>query len=432
MEKTVSHTVRNNSGQTFKTDQLSIALDCRGDNAYTKLSYPVKYGIFSRLETRDHLFEFNLNHEIRHAKAKTRDWPHPSEWLKRTLGNDWVYYSSGGYAGVYEAIGEYYLPNFTYPTNAVIGGKPFNEPPVETIVNHWPDLLAKIPSTGLPDRFTNWLNRVKQIDAGTLKKKADRLFGINGTRVTVLPPDARHVDYNVIPLTISDGCLYKCRFCRIKNQKPFSARSHADISGQIRELKDLLGDDLINYNALFLGEHDALNSPENLILDTIQEAVREFNFKGSYMKGGYLFMFASADALIDKKTAFFDRLNRLDMTLFINVGLESSDPETLDRIGKPTPPEKIRVAFERGKAVNAGFSNIEVSFNFIMDDTLASGHHDSMLRLIRGSVSRPVSKGTVYLSPLRFDRPSRQVLYDFYKIKSLSRFPAFLYIIQRL
>ncbi len=83
----------------YQTDQFSISLKVRGNREYTKVSYPVKYGIFSRLETRGQILEFNLNHEITHARSKSADWLHPSEWLKRTRGNDWIYYSSGGYAG---------------------------------------------------------------------------------------------------------------------------------------------------------------------------------------------------------------------------------------------------------------------------------------------------------------------------------------------
>ena len=54
-------------------------LNCTGNNEYAKLSYPIKYGQFSRLETNQFIFEFNLNHEIRHAKSRNRNWIHPSE-----------------------------------------------------------------------------------------------------------------------------------------------------------------------------------------------------------------------------------------------------------------------------------------------------------------------------------------------------------------
>jgi len=262
----------------FSNQDVCIELNCHGNKEFTKVSYPVKYGLFSRLETQDYLFEFNLNHEIRHAKSKIKTWIHPSEWLKRTIGNDWIYYSTGGYSGVYEAIGEYYLPNLPYPTNALLGGTPFKTKPIQKIVNNWHQIIDQIPRMGLPEPFSGWIKRIQSKHPADLEQKALNLFKTNGSRVTVMPPDARHVDYNIIPITISDGCLYKCRFCKVKNKKPFAARSQLNISSQIQKIKTLLGDDLINYNAIFLGEHDALNAPGQLIIETAKMAFKELCF----------------------------------------------------------------------------------------------------------------------------------------------------------
>ena len=263
----------------FQNKDISIELNVHGDNEYTKVSYPVKYGIFSRLETNDYVFEFNQNHEIRHAKSRTSDWRHPSEWLKRTIGNDWIYYSTGGYAGVFEAIGEYYLPNLMYQTNSLLGGLPFEDESIDHIVKNWHEILmAEVPAD-LPDLFMPWLKAVQNHTPDKLENKAKKLFDITGSRVSVMPPDARHVDYNIIPVNISDGCLYKCRFCKIKNHKKFTNRPVEDIDRQLRQLKQLYNNDIINFNALFLGEHDALNAPGDLILETVQKAYHTFNFK---------------------------------------------------------------------------------------------------------------------------------------------------------
>jgi len=416
----------------FHTPDISIELNCHGSNEYTKVSFPVKYGLFSKIETADYIFEFNLNHEIRHAKSKKKAWIHPSEWLKRTMGNDWVYYSTGGYSGVYEALGEYYLPNLMYTTNSLLGGKPFREKEIDTIVHHWHNIISQVQDKGMPNRFSRWLQKVLEPTPEKLAEKANTLIDISGSRVTVLPPDARHVDYNLIPLTISDGCLYKCRFCKVKNKKKFTVRSKQDINHQLSRLKHLYRKDIINYNALFLGEHDALNSPPGLILETVEDAYNALEFKTSYMKKNYLFIFASVDSLLNKSRAFFDSLNRLPFQTFINVGLESYDQQTLDLLGKPLTPKKVRQAFEEIQAINAAASNIEISSNFVMDETLPNGHYEALMALIRKSVTRTVPKGCIYLSPLKFGSPSRQVLYEFYKLKSQSRFPTFLYLIQRL
>lgn len=417
---------------TYQTPDVSIELNCHGNNEYTKVSFPVKYGLFSRIETPDYIFEFNLNHEIRHAKSKKKAWIHPSEWLKRTIGNDWVYYSTGGYSGVYEALGEYYLPNLTYPTNSLLGGKPFKEKEIDTIVNHWHQILSHISARGMPDRFYSWVQKIQEKKPDLLEEKARALVDISGSRVTVLPPDARHVDYNIIPLTLSDGCLYKCQFCKVKNKKTFASRSKQDIDRQIFLLKDLYKKDITNFNAVFLGEHDALNAPSELILETAKKACSAFKFKTAYMKDNYLFMFGSVDSLLNKSETFFESLNRLPFQTFINVGLESYDRRTLDLLGKPLTPKNVKQAFNKIQTINRAVPNIEISCNFVMDDTLPEGHYSALMALIRDSVNRTIPKGTIYLSPLKFGSPSRQVLYDFYKLKSQSRFPTFLYLIQRL
>jgi len=416
----------------FRNRDLSIELNCRGNDRYTKVSFPIKYGLFSKLETRDYIFEFNLNHEIRHAKSKKKTWCDPSEWLKRSMGNDWVYYSTGGYSGVFEALGEYYLPNLMYPTNSLLGGKPFEENEIHHIVANWHEIVSSLPDTGLPDIFSEWLQDIRQKPPEALEKKAQTLFDIIGSRVTVMPPDARHVDYNFIPLTIADGCLYKCTFCKVKNKKPFYVRSEANIDSQMVALNKLYGKDIVNFNALFLGEQDALNAPAELIIETARKAYEGFGFDSSFMKGSFLFMFGSVDSFLNADPFLFKGLEKLPFQTFVNIGLESCDKTTLDLLGKPITPEKVRAAFEKAQHINDTLSNVEISCNFVMDDSLPDTHHDSLLSLIRGSNQRIRPKGCIYLSPLKFGNPSREILYDFYKLKALSRFPTFLYLIQRL
>ncbi len=417
---------------SFTDDRISIDLICHGNSEYTKVSYPVKYGLFSKLETRDHIFEFNLNHEIRHAKSKKKKWLHPSEWLKRTTGNDWIYYSSGGYAGVFEAIGEYYLPNLTYATNSLLGGTPFKEDEILNITEHWHDIISALPVNNLPEPFAQWFDSVCSNSPEKLKKRAETLFEISGSRVSVIPPDARHVDYNIIPVNICDGCLYKCRFCKVKNKKKFAERSHENIERQILQLKKFYGKDIINYNALFIGEHDGLAASGSLILKTMQRACDEFEFDRSVMKHNYAFIFGSVDSFLETGMSFFERLDKLDFLTFINIGIESYDQATLDILGKPLTRKKVKLAFDRAMHVNDRFSRIEITCNFVMDDSLPSSHHEALLSLISKDTGRTRPKGCIYLSPLQFGSPSRKVLYDFYRIKAASRFPTFLYLIQRL
>lgn len=420
--------------ESFTQNNTRVTLYRKGEDRYTKISYPVMHGIYSEIETRDHIFRFNLNHEITRAKGKTRDWLNPSEWMKRTVGNDWVYYSTGGYTGVVEAIGEYYLPNLPYDTNSLLGGAPFHETPVQRIRYHWHEMLAEAAEnlTDVPQEIRTFLDTVLANTPEVLEDKAQTLFRISGGRVSVLPPDARHVDYNVIPLHISKGCLYNCRFCKVKSGSRFSVVPENTVHQRITALEHLFGTDLLNYNSVFLGEHDALNAPCESILTAARTARHQLGLDKSHMKGRNLFLFGSADSLLNKTEAEFEAMFRLGFHIYINIGLESPDPATLERLGKPLSRDKVIRAYRFAEHINALYPSIEITFNFVMDDDLPETHISSVFDLIKEHGGPNRSKGTAYFSPLRFNRPSKEEVYKFNRIKAALPCPAFLYIIQRL
>lgn len=398
------------------------------------MSYPIHSGLFTEVETRDHLLHFNLNNEIIRARGKGRDWPHPHEWLKRNMGNDWIYYSTGGYTGVFEATGEYYLPNLPYTTNGLLGGNPFQDDAVHELTSSWPAILHQIRAseTMLPTEVDDFLSSALANTPATMAAKADRLFSICGGRSTVLPPDARHVDYNVIPLTVATGCLYKCRFCEVKTKRPFAPQDPAAISSQIQQLKSIYDGDLRNYNALFLGEHDALQAGPESLLNTLTEAYAGLDFSQAYIHGCSAFLFGSVTSLLNCPDSFFRDLRHLPYAVYINIGLESADQTTLDMLGKPLTTALVVEAFDRIQDINDRFSNTEITANFVMDDDLPENHLPAFLELVRERLPRVKPKGCIYLSPLKFGQPSRSRTFGFNRLKVLSRVPTFLYIIQRL
>ncbi len=419
--------------ETFENNHLKITLKKKGFNRYTKISFPVKYGIYSEIETDKYIFQFNLEDEIVRAKSKDISWINPSEWLKRTMGNDWIYYSTGGYSGVFEAIGEYYLPNFQYSTNSLIGGKPFKEHLVCRIVTKWHEIIKKIDKyNDVPGKFNTFIKNILDRSDNHLSRKAEKLFKIIHNRASVLPPDARHVDYDIIPVNISLGCLYHCRFCRVKTRHGFSLLSRKNITCQIKSLKRLYGKDIINYNSIFLGEHDGLNAPVDLIVFAAEQACYEFDFRHSYMGPGRLFLFGSVDALLGMAKRDFEKLCALPFYIHINIGLESADQETLDLLGKPLSVEKIREAYIMIRNINIKYDNIEISSNFIFDDTLPENHYTALLKLVDLEYKSFKNKGDIYLSPLHTGAPSRAELYKFNYLKMRCPVPTFLYIIQRL
>jgi len=419
---------------TFASDRVRITLANLGASSYTKMSYPVFSGVFTEVETKDLLLHFNLNNEIVRVRGKGGEWPHPHEWLKRNMGNDWIYYSTGGYTGVFEATGEYYLPNLPYTSNGMLGGSPFQDPCVQEVLQSWPDCLRAILAKEhkLPRNVLSFLEAALQNTNGRLQHKADHLFALCGGRSTVLPPDARHVDYNVIPLTVATGCLYKCRFCEVKNKRPFAPKSPAQIDSQLDGLQEIYAEDLRNYNALFLGEHDALNAGPELLLHALEAAERKLHLSRSYIDGCSAYLFGSVSSLMSTPDSFFKNLEELPFQVYINIGLESYDQATLDMLGKPITTAQVGETFSRIQEINDHFTKTEITANFVLDEELPDSHLPAFLELVRESLPRVKAKGCVYLSPLKFGQPSRSRTFGFNRLKVLSRVPTYLYIIQRL
>lgn len=419
---------------TFASDTVRITLQKAGASKYIKMSYPIFPGIFTEVETRDYLLHFNLNNEIIRVRGKGSAWPHPHEWLKRNMGNDWIYYSTGGYTGVFEATGEYYLPNLPYKTNGMLGGSPFQDKTLQETLTCWPDCLQHILATerNLPDSVSAFLKSALACNGRLLQEKADRLFALCGGRSTVLPPDARHVDYNVIPLTVATGCLYKCRFCEVKNKRPFALKTPAEINAQLDGLREIFAGDLRNYNALFLGEHDALQAGPDLLLHTLKAAEEKLRLSRSYVDGRSVFLFGSVSSLLNTPEHFFEKLEQLPYLVYVNIGLESYDQATLDLLGKPITSSQVAKAFARIQLINDKYTRTEVTANFVLDEKLPQTHLPAFLELVREGLPRVKSKGCIYLSPLTFGQPSRSKTFGFNRLKILSRVPTFLYIIQRL
>ncbi len=425
---------------SYRLDDLSIRIDKRGSGEFSKVSYPIRYGRFAEITTPEYIFQFNLNGEIKYIRGRNHEWPHPSEWLKRTVANDWVYYSAGGYSGVYDLFGEYYLPCPSYSSNTITLRDPFDETALKRACDAWRALVMRIKGLDVErvdPAIRDFLGRVAEHDEAALRFRSRCLHDVIGGPMTVLPPDTRHVDYEIIPIVIADGCRHHCKFCHVKSGLDFTPRTVEDIVEQIERLKAFYSHDLVNYNALFLGQHDGLSSGFELIHFTAQRAYETLELNHSLLRGTRLFLFGSAESLIHSRERLFESLNLLPFSTYINVGLESADPDTLAALGKPVSVESIREAFTRMLAINRKYERIEVTANFVFGKDLPPGHVPALIGLTRDSLDHYYGKGAIYLSPLmherlRDQRKRRELVQRFYEIKSLSRLPTFLYLIQRL
>ena len=426
--------------QVFELENMRITLDKEGARTYAKASYPIRYGRYAEIDYGGYIFQFNLNGEVQHITGTGLDWPHPSEWLKRTIGNDWIYYSTGSYyTGTVDLFGEFYMPCPAYPTNSLFKEQPFGRPAVKGAFDKLQELTAycrkltgQVSAKEENSYLYSFLGQVsRQIDK-RLQQKADQLHRILNGRITVLPPDCRHVDYDVIPVMLSHGCLYNCAFCQVKTNIDFGLRSREDIMRQLQELKEYLGPDLVNYNAVFMGQHDALASAPDDILFGAEKAYGVLEINKSYMRNPRLFLFGSADSFLQLDEQFWVELNRLPYYTYINIGLESFDAETLEALKKPVAAETINKAFTRLLDINRNYEHIEITANFLLGEDLPASHVPSLINHLTKIKSHSTGKGCIYISPLKGTQDTRDIISQFRDIKQKSRMETLLYLIQRL
>ena len=306
---------------------------------------------------------------------------------------------------------------------------PFTDPNVMRAHGAWSQLYADIymmPPDGLPEPVREFFGLIKANDDNTLLAKAKQLQAIIGQRPSVLPPDTRHVDYEVIPINIADGCRYHCGFCCVKSRAAFKPRALDDVRRQIRELKGFYGPDLGNYKGLFLGDHDGLGAGDDLVISAAAEAVEALGIKDPA-----LFLFASVDSLLEAGERVFAELDRLAEHTYINIGLESVHGPTLAAIRKPLDPARVREAFQRMLTINRDYSNVEITANFLLGEQFPDEHIQSLTELLEGALDKPVKKGAVYFSPLLESRNKEELLKTYFEIKERSKLPAYIYLIQR-
>ncbi len=420
----------------FDLGGLRLWPEVEGARHHPKVSYPVRYGRFGEIVHPRYRCRFNRCGEIRFLRGRGRSWPHANEWLKRTPGNDWLYYATAGYADVHGLTGEYYLPCLPYPSNSLFSEAPFELPAVADLLRSWPQLLAelgRLAATAPAGACRDFLARVRaNSEPAALAARAGQLRAILQGRLPVLPPDCRHVDYEVIPLLVADGCLYNCGFCEVKAGGAFAVRDRQEILAQLQALKTFFGPDLVNYNGLFLGQHDGLAAGADLLSFAATVAYETLGLARSHFDTLHLFCFGSVDSLLAAPESCFESLAGLPFQVHVNIGFESADPATLAELAKPVTAERVTAAFQRMLAVNRAYPSIEVSGNFILGEGLPDGHPASLLALLRHGLERPSAKGAVYLSPLRGGGGRRALLHQFRELKRFSRLPAYLYLIQRL
>jgi radical SAM superfamily enzyme YgiQ (UPF0313 family) len=421
--------------ERYQIEDLEILFDCAGRDDWGKFSFPVWYGIPVKIKWRGYRFDFNLRGGWKWITGGLGVWPDPQEMLKRTDGNELMYYGVENYASDYDLIKNFYIPynrvyNFDlFPANRL------EEEHIGRALKAVKELVVtvgRLAGTASSDRVRDFLHKIAAFRGDGLARDAADLHRIMGTDLPVLPPDTIDVDYEVIPLIITDGCNYNCRFCTFKTPDSLRVRGKEDIRAQISSLKAFYGDDLVNYNSVLLGQNDALAGGEELIISAAGMAHEGLNLSASFHKGpANLFLFGSVDPFLAAKNSLFDQLNRLPFRTFINIGIESFDQVTLSLLGKPLRADQTRKAFHKMMAVNRGWDRITVSCNLVLGSDLSYRHKEGIKAMLAEKTT-PGDRGTVFLSPLFGKASRREIINEFIEIKRSSHVPVYIYLAQRL
>ncbi|MCG8473486.1 MAG: radical SAM protein [Desulfobacterales bacterium] len=409
-------------------EEVRVHLNRVGSLGYLKASWPVRYGAFHEITTPNYQFQFSPEGVIRFIQGRPGTWHHHADWFKRAPSGEWIYYSSGGYNGAASALGEHYIPIFPYASNGVLGETVFPQKKLDVALKSLFDVVENAVS--IERENGTFLRRVARKNTfGSLKRLGELFHEKVGGFQSVLPPDCRHVDYDVVPIPLVEGCLYHCRFCSVKSAKPFRVRPLDEVEQNVFWVKEFLGKDLKNIGGVFLGGHDALAAgPERVV----QAAKRCGSLlEARCMKGvPGLFLFSSPDALLKLSWDAWQALSELPFFVQINMGAESLDSKTLAWLGRPTSAETVFAAISRADEVMRRYAgDLSISINMVLGRSLPPRHRSSLHRFVEG---RSPLNAPLYLSPLK-DRAERKFCRDeLVALKRKSGAPVYLYLLQQL
>jgi len=403
----------------------------QGSPVHQRVSYPSRCGRYHELRLNGLVAHLALDRFPKFVQLTGPHWPHPQEWLKITRAGDTLYYALRGYSGLHDLTGEYYYPLPSFPGNPIYR-------PDQAQARAWQQVLTTLARaqeraarSPLPGHKGHLL---RAFAAWTEKQRlafAHRLHRILRARIPVLPPDCRHVDYDVLPVILADGCLANCGFCRIKSGSDFQLRPAEDIRQQLTGLMNLFAEERANIRGIFLGQNDALAAGATAVARTIRMILRHLDRPPRYVRDTMVFLFASCSSFLALTKAELDRLQELPCRLFINLGLESFDQASLEALRKPVRAADNRTALERMLAINRTAGQVTISANILLGDSLPPSHLESLSRILaRPGISHPDT--VLYLSPLMNDFHPTSLISLLRRLKKLSRLSLLPYLIQRL
>jgi radical SAM superfamily enzyme YgiQ (UPF0313 family) len=330
------------------------------------------------------------------------------------MGNRWLLYDSGAYQDVFELTGRYYFPIPFGQEETAFGTADSGR--LRKVLALADEAAARF---GFPD-------------TAELSAQAARLRSILKATVPVLPPDAICVDYDILPLMLTKGCMHNCRFCAVKTSGELERLSLNEFQQQVKEAAEWVGKDSTNCTGIYLGQNDALAAG----IETLAQAARATR---AYCRTERLFLFGSPDSLMAcyKEAGNMDRLiAEMEAVpfeeIYLNIGLESFDQKALELLGKPIAASSIEDAFLLGTELARQTRNWNVSFNFVLSKRFSKRHEEKLYDMISHHFIKAAAcqRINVFISAMlgerwRLGELRRKVFW----LKSASKLPLYCYVI---
>ncbi len=228
------------------------------------------------------------------------------------------------------------------------------------------------------------LRKVVSYDPQALEADRERFLSIYKP-VTILPPD----QYLTLVLQATEGCPYnQCNFCDFYKGRRFRVKTEEEFKAHIQAVKTFLGEGLKLRRSIFLGDANALITPQERLLRFFELANEAFpTFTGIY---------AFTDAFtVRKSPKEFKALAERKLKR-VYIGVETGHDELLKGLNKPGSADEAKRTII---GVKEGGVNVGVIIMLgIGGDRYAQPHVEGTVTLLN---TLPLGEGDlIYFSPL--------------------------------
>lgn len=201
------------------------------------------------------------------------------------------------------------------------------------------DLSSKVDDPKLAEA----LEKVGTKNWNWLVEDSKKMHSIYNNSIPIIPPD----QYYSIYLQLTKGCAWnKCTFCKLYQDRQYSVKDLESFKDHVKRIKDFFGEGLHSRRGLFLGDANAINVDQKLLIDALDVVKNEFHLP--------VYSFIDAFTTPKKKNLrHFEEMKRHGLTR-VYIGLESGSPKVLRLLNKLMNVSEILNLVNNLKAAGIG------------------------------------------------------------------------------